>query len=727
MRRLVIAVLLLSTFAAAQSDLGYLVSQPAVPGRELALSRWIAAQLRSQSPKIDDLGNVIVAIGSGAPYRLLVAPIDEPGFVVSRIAEDGYLQLQRLPQAGMLPLFQELTTGQPLLVGNKNGKWSYAAMAGLSVHLQPGRHHPPDMNDIENLYADLGAAGSQQVTSAGIEVLAPVALDRQLHQLGYGRMTSTAIGDRFGAAVLMQLARELASKPANGTTALAFVTQSWSGARGLQRLLNETHPDELIFLGRFAPTATAAAPAAAPGDSGVLLAMGAPDAPNNPLFDDLRSLAGKAGLKLTTQVAAPLIPRSYQPSPKLPEKTVHLSVPIWWPVTPAETINSSDMDQLARLLRAHLTGDAGQPATIPDLPSRPGSHRASAAARQPSTQQILQTLIETYGVSDHERAVAVAIQSLLPPWAKPTLDKSGNLILDWGDPSKAPDLVVVAHQDEIGYEVKTILPDGRLDLEDKGGGLLPFFEGHPIVFHTPNGERSAVLELPPDWQKPDFKFPGDRNPKLTAYLGAGDPEEVAKLGIKVGDYATVLKKYRPLLGQRATARSFDDRVGCTALIAAAWALGRDLNGRRVAFVWSTGEELGLLGAGAYARELAAQNKSPRYVFAIDTFVSSDSPIESRRFGDGILGDGFVIRAVDNSNITPLKDVQHLRHLAAAQKIPTQYGVTGGGNDGSAFVQFGTVDVPLGWPLRYSHSPAEVIDLRDIDSLARAVTAIARDW
>jgi putative aminopeptidase FrvX len=632
-----------------------------------------------------------------------------------------------LPQVADLPLFQELSTGQPLLVGNKNGKWSFAAMAGLSVHLQPGRKQRPDMNDMDNLWADVGATSAQQVVSGGIEVLAPVVLDRQLQQLGYGRMTSTAIGDRFGAAILLQLARELTAKPANGTTTIVFVTQNWSGARGLQRLLNETHPDELIFVGRFTPTATAPAPSAAPGDSGVLLALGAPDAPNDTLIDDLKAAAAKANLKLTAQVAAPLIPRSYQPSPKLPDKTVHLSVPIWWPVTPAETVNFSDIDQLTRLLRAYLTGDPGQPATIPALQSEPATKPPSTPGRQPSTQQILQTLVETYGASDHERAVADAIKSLLPPWAKPTIDKSGNLILDWGDTTKPPDLVVVAHQDEIGYEVKSVLPDGRLDLEDKGGGLLPFFEGHPIVFHTPNGDRSAVLELPPDWQKPDFKFPNDRNPKLTAFVGAGNPEEVAKLGIKVGDYATVAKKYRPLLGQRASARSLDDRVGCTALVAATWALGQNLNGRRVAFVWSTGEELGLLGAGAYARELAAQNKSPKYVFAVDTFVSSDSPIEFKRFGDGILGDGFVIRAVDNSNITPLKDVQHLRDLTASQKIPTQYGVTGGGNDGSAFVQFGTIDVALGWPLRYSHSPAEVIDLRDVDSLARTVTAVARSW
>jgi putative aminopeptidase FrvX len=38
-----------------------------------------------------------------------------------------------------------------------------------------------------------------------------------------------------------------------------------------------------------------------------------------------------------------------------------------------------------------------------------------------------------------------------------------------------------------------------------------------------------------------------------------------------------------------------------------------------------------------------------------------------------------------------------------------------------------VDVALGWPLRYSHSPAEVIDLKDVASLADLVRAIAESW
>ncbi len=181
------------------------------------------------------------------------------------------------------------------------------------------------------------------------------------------------------------------------------------------------------------------------------------------------------------------------------------------------------------------------------------------------------------------------------------------------------------------------------------------------------------------------------------------------------------------MGTRANARSFDDRVGCTALIAAVRALGPELAGRDVTFVWSTEEEVGLKGAAAYAEQAAKENRVPDFVFAIDTFVSSDSPLESKRFADAELGKGFVIRAVDNSNIAPLQYVERVIALAHENNVPVQYGVTGGGNDGSVFTRYGSVDIPLGWPLRYSHSPAEVIDTRDLDALGNIVEVLARKY
>jgi putative aminopeptidase len=45
----------------------------------------------------------------------------------------------------------------------------------------------------------------------------------------------------------------------------------------------------------------------------------------------------------------------------------------------------------------------------------------------------------------------------------------------------------------------------------------------------------------------------------------------------------------------------------------------------------------------------------------------------------------VVRAVDNSNIVPRQYVDRIVALAKESKIPVQYGVTGGGNDGAVFL------------------------------------------
>ena len=351
------------------------------------------------------------------------------------------------------------------------------------------------------------------------------------------------------------------------------------------------------------------------------------------------------------------------------------------------------------------------------------------------TLSTLEAVIDSYGASGHEEAVRKVVLNRLDPRLAKVVqtDAAGNLVLHVGDgkkDEKTPRIAFVAHMDEIGYEVKKIEDDGRLQVEVLGGGYLQYFLGHVVLVHAKKGPVGGVLELPSGWDKPGFEWPsGPRSMDEPAhvYVGTHSKEETEKLGIASGDYVTIPKEYRPLLGTRANARSFDDRVGCAALIAAVNAIGPELKGRDVTFVWSTEEEVGLKGAAAFAEQAAKEGRVPDFVFAIDTFVSSDSPLESKRFGDAEIGKGFVVRAVDNSNVVPREYVDRVVSLAKENGIPAQYGVTGGGNDGAVFVRYGSVDVALGWPLRYSHSPGEVIDTKDLDALSKIVEVLARKW
>jgi putative aminopeptidase FrvX len=184
------------------------------------------------------------------------------------------------------------------------------------------------------------------------------------------------------------------------------------------------------------------------------------------------------------------------------------------------------------------------------------------------------------------------------------------------------------------------------------------------------------------------------------------------------------KQYVRLAGTRATGRSFDDRVGCAALILALRRLNPDRIRHEIAFIFSVREEIGLEGAAAAAASLAGRAAR---VHAIDTFVSADSPLEPQAFAVAPIGKGPVARALDNSAVTPPALLDSLTRLARASAIPLQVGTTNGGNDGSTFAAWGVPDVAIGWPLRYSHSPAEVIDLRDVVGLGDIVLAIAERW
>jgi putative aminopeptidase len=720
--------------AGTLEDLKEFVGTPAVSGYEIQLGKEISSKIADWHPTTDSLGDIVVTIGSGEPRRLIVTPIDEPGFVVSDVTPDGYLRVQRLPQFGLPPIYNELYTAQPVTVETRSGKWINGVVAGLSVHLQPGRLHAPDPGDLDNVYIDIGASSAEEVRGAGVDNLSPIALDRSLFDLGGEELAGVSVGDRFGTAALVDLLKQLNASKLHGTLTIAFVVQQWTGARGLQRVLTTGQYDEMLYVGRMLPGGAVPgvenmrrAPRQAPG-SGVLVGMEQTNGQLEGLASDLKQIADANEIPLEADYSASILPRSYLPPPSFPSRWAHIGIATAWPNTPAELIGSSDLEALTKLLEFYV-GASPSTALSPAAASEDQS-AASEPVKRPTDIALLAALTPVYGVSEHEAHVRDEVKKLLPPWAKPETDDAGNLILRVGTApadAKMPSVLVVAHMDEIGYQVKSIAKDGRLEVVTVGGGEADFFLGHPALVHSANGDHDAIMELPKGWDEPKFEWPRGRNVIDRVDVGARTSEEVEKLGIKIGDTITIPKAYRPLLSTRANGRSFDDRVGDTALISAAWQLGGPLKGRNVTFVFSTGEEIGLDGAAAAAGRLAAEGRAPDYVFAVDTFVSSDSPLESKRFGDALVGKGFVIRAVDNSNIVRSDLVERVIKLARADKIPVQYGVTGGGNDGSAFVRYGSLDVALGWPLRYSHSPGEVIDTRDVDALARIITAVSRSW
>ena len=106
-------------------------------------------------------------------------------------------------------------------------------------------------------------------------------------------------------------------------------------------------------------------------------------------------------------------------------------------------------------------------------------------------------------------------------------------------------------------------------------------------------------------------------------------------------------------------------------------------------------------------------------------MTSDSPLDEPLIAHAQLGNGPVLRAPDESGLTPRNELIRVLELVKRRKIPIQTGVTAGGNDGAAFGFKDTVDIPIGFPLRYPHSAVVTADLADVRAAVDLIETLAQ--
>lgn len=645
--------------------------------------------------RVDEIGNLIVTIGQGKPHLLVTTSVDEDGYLVSDITKDGYLRLQRVTTGATFRLFDQFIYGQPVAIRTKSGKMLPGVVGTVSAHLQRGRDaSAAPAKGLDDVWVDLGAESAAQVAALGVQLLDTVTLRDRGQSLAAGQRSGIALEARESARALVRLLAGPTQPDVAGTLTIAWTVQGLFGDRGAVRLARELTPDRVIVLTRAQP--------ARDGDprGGVGRLGGGPAIAET--STRLAEQARQAGIPF--QVVG-----SLRPSAAWSTAVVEtVALPAVFLGTPVETVSQADADALGRLLRAVV----GRPPVFQD----PVTTEPAPGMRQPGTFRNLAPLVETYGVSGHETPVRKAVEQQLPKWAKPEVDAKGNLTLSFGQ--GGADILLVAHTDELGCEITEIREDGTAGVR-RCGVYASGMEAHPVLVHTDRGIVPAVFAPRPNYLRATEWQPKAED--LAIYFGTDTRQATEALGVKKGDTVTVRKQFQPLAGTRATARSIDDRAGCAALTLALEKIDPAKVRHRVTFAWDVEEETGLVGAGVLAERL-----HPAYVFAVDTFVSSDTPIDPQRYAHIPLGSGAVLRAVDNSSITPPAFVDRVKKIAAARGIPVTVGVTSGGNDGSQFGKVGATLLPLSWPGRYSHSAVEVLDGRDLDALVNLIVALVEE-
>lgn len=334
-------------------------------------------------------------------------------------------------------------------------------------------------------------------------------------------------------------------------------------------------------------------------------------------------------------------------------------------------------------------------------------------------EEELKEVIMLPGVSGYEGAVRDYIRDNLK---KPVReDAMGNLIFEMGS-GKGPSMAIVAHMDEVGLIVSNILDDGNLKFKVIGGIYDQMLAARAVEVHTTKGiVRGAI-----GYNAPHLSIGRDAKEvltwdKLVIDIGTRSKKETEALGVKLLDPVIIKKDFFKVNKDNVCSRAIDNRAGVLALLRVFSNLKNARFRGKLSLIWTVQEEIGLRGANVIANTMGFD-----YVIALDTYSTTDSPGLDKFYQPVYLGKGPVLRMVDVRMMASPKFRARIEAVAKREKIPIQYGVTGGSTDGAMMQTSGAITMPIGIPMRYTHSATEIVNMTDMANLIKLLTATVKD-
>ncbi len=294
------------------------------------------------------------------------------------------------------------------------------------------------------------------------------------------------------------------------------------------------------------------------------------------------------------------------------------------------------------------------------------------------------------------------------------------------NPNGTPTLMLAGHLDELGLQISYVDDRGYLYFQMLGGHDRSMISGRRVVIRSTKqksrvrgvtGKRAVHLMNQEDRKKvPELH-------EMWIDIGARSKAEALKR-INIGDTATYDHEFELVHGSVGTARAFDNKVG-------AYIVGETLIhlkkakrklAAQVVSVGTAQEEVGVRGATTSSYAI-----NPQIAIAIDVGHATDHPdCDKRKFGDFTLGGGPMI--CRGPNINPLV---YNRLVKAAEKADVSYQIEADprptGTDGRAIqmARKGVATGVISVPLRYMHTPSEMIDLADVEATVRLLVAFAQ--
>lgn len=324
------------------------------------------------------------------------------------------------------------------------------------------------------------------------------------------------------------------------------------------------------------------------------------------------------------------------------------------------------------------------------------------------------------GPTGFEGPVQRVVRERVGGFAEMQGDALGDLLAAAG-PAVGPGFLAAAHADQIGLIVTYVDEHGFVSFERIGGVDHQVLPGRDLVIHASGGPVEGVVG-----RRPVHFTPKDERGKAPEVqeqfidIGAGN-REAALERIAIGDPITFAPRFLELSDDMYATQAADDRAGVYAVARALELYAASPGAARFVAFSTVQEESTSMGARAQTLQ-----QRPACVVVVDVDFATDHPgVDVKKAGGEVkLGGGPVLFRGTGSN-SRLFDLA--REVAAEEGVDVQVKAAPGrmSTDADELMAAGAATLSLSVPLRYMHSPFEVVRGIDMEAAARLLAALAR--
>ena len=208
---------------------------PGAPGYEKPIRNLIIEQVTNLVDKVDvdNMGNLIAfRKGESDKKVMLAAHMDEIGFIVNHIDENGFVRF--IPLGGFDP--KTLTSQRVIVHGKKN---LVGVMGSKPVHVMTDEEKKRAPK-TEDYFIDMGM--EKEEVEKYVEIGNPVTRERELIEMG-DCVNGKSLDNRISVFVLIEVLKALQSTPHPYDIYAVFTVQEEVGIRGAQVATQNIEPD----------------------------------------------------------------------------------------------------------------------------------------------------------------------------------------------------------------------------------------------------------------------------------------------------------------------------------------------------------------------------------------------------------------------------------------------------------------------------------------------------